>query len=160
MSNLHTIADRVKNVNVSTCLPLGDYEYFMNPKYKESFTMDGWFFTPATRKAHKNGNVSFIPNHLHLAAKKRIFHRKPNIFLGTGAPMDKHGFISLSLSSTYEREMIEASDIVIIEINPKMPRTFGDTVIHVNDIDYIIEADYQVPELEIVEPSEKDTIIG
>jgi acyl-CoA hydrolase len=122
--------------------------------------MDGWFFTPATRKAHKNGNVSFIPNHLHLAAKKRIFHRKPNIFLGTGAPMDKHGYVSLSLSTTYEREMIEASDIVIIEINPQMPRTFGDSVIHINDIDYVIEADYPVPELEIVEPSEKDKIIG
>lgn len=160
LSNLHTIADRVKNVNVSTCLPLGDYEYFMNPKYKESFQMDGWFFTPATRRAHKNGNVSFIPNHLHLAAKKRIFHRKPNIFLGTGAPMDKHGYVSLSLSTTYEREMIDASDIVIIEINPNMPRTFGDSVIHINDIDYVIEANYPVPELEIVEPSEKDTIIG
>ncbi len=160
LSRLHEIRDKVKNVNISTCLPVGDYEYFVNPENKESFLMEGWFYSPAIRKAHKNGNVSFIPNHLHLSATKRIYHRKPNIFLGTGSPMDKHGYISLSLSATYEREMIENADIVILEVNPNMPRTFGDTIIHVNDIDYIVEADYQVSQLGVVEPSEKDKVIG
>lgn len=157
---LHTIADKVKNVNVATCLPMGNYDYFVNPEYSESFLMEGWFYSPAIRKAHKNGNVSFIPNHLHLAASKRIYHRKPNVFIGTGSLMDKHGFISLSLSATYEREMIENADIVILEINPNMPRTFGDTIIHVSDVDYVVEADYPVPQLGVVEPSEKDKVIG
>ncbi|SDY91822.1 Acyl-CoA hydrolase [Proteiniborus ethanoligenes] len=160
LSKLHTIGDKVKNVNVATCLPMGNYDYFVNPEYRESFLMEGWFYSPAIRKAHKNGNVSFIPNHLHLAAPKRNFHRKPNVFLGTGSLMDKHGYISLSLSATYEREMIEDADIVILEINPNMPRTFGDTIIHISEIDYIIEANYPVPQLGVVEPSEKDKIIG
>lgn len=160
LSRLHEIAENVKNVNISTCLPIGDYEYFTNPEYSESFLMEGWFYSPAIRKAHKNGNVSFIPNHLHLSAPKRIFHRKPNVFLGTGSLMDKHGYISLSLSATYEREMIENADIVILEINPNMPRTFGDTIIHVSEVDYIVESNYSVPELPVVEPSEKDKIIG
>lgn len=160
LSRLHEVAENVKNVNISTCLPIGDYEYFTNPEYSESFLMEGWFYSPAIRKAHKNGNVSFIPNHLHLSAPKRIFHRKPNVFLGTGSLMDKHGYISLSLSATYEREMIENADIVILEINPNMPRTFGDTIIHVSEVDYIVESNYSVPELPVVEPSEKDKIIG
>lgn len=159
-AKLHTIADNVRNVNVATCLPMGAYDYFLNPEYKESFLMEGWFYSPAIRKAHKNGNVSFIPNHLHLSAHKRIYHRKPNVFLGTGSLMDKHGYISLSLSATYEREMIENADIVILEINPNMPRTFGDTIIHVNEVDYIVEVDYPVPELGEVQTSEKDKIIG
>jgi len=160
LKNLHTIADRVKNVNVTTCLPMGDYEYYMNPEYKESFFMDGWFYSPAIRKAHKTGNVSYIPNHLHLAAKKRLFHRKPNIFIGAGSLMDKHGYISLSLSTTYEREIMEHADIVIIEVNPNMPRTFGDSVVHIRDIDYVIEVDYKVPALAEVPITEKDRIIG
>lgn len=160
LSKLHTISDRVRNVNVATCLPIGDYDYFVNPEYKESFLMEGWFYSPSIRKAHKNGNVSFIPNHLHLAAAKRIHHRKPNVFIGTGSLMDKHGFISISLSATYEREMIENADIVILEVNPNMPRTFGDAIIHVSDIDYVVETDYPVPQLGTVEPSEKDKIIG
>ncbi len=160
LSKLHTVANKVRNVNVATCLPMGDYEYFVNPEYKESFLMEGWFYSPAIRKAHKNGNVSFIPNHLHLAAFKRIHHRKPNVFIGTGSLMDKHGFISLSLSATYEREMIENADIVILEVNPNMPRTFGDTIIHVSEVDYIVETSYPVPRLGVVEPSEKDKVIG
>ncbi|EOD00334.1 acetyl-CoA hydrolase/transferase family protein [Caldisalinibacter kiritimatiensis] len=160
LSKLHTIADRVENVNVTTCLPMANYEYFMNPEYKDSFFMDGWFYSPGIRKAHKNGNVSYIPNHLHLAAYKRLAHRKPNVFLGTAAPMDKHGYISLSLSATYEREMIDNADLVILEVNPNMPRTFGDTIIHISEVDYIVETDYQVPELPVLEPSDKDRIIG
>ncbi|NYB75697.1 acetyl-CoA hydrolase/transferase family protein [Sedimentibacter hydroxybenzoicus DSM 7310] len=160
LKNLHTIAGAVKDVNVTTCLPMGDYEYYMNPDYKDSFKMDGWFYSPAIRKAHKTGNISFIPNHLHLAAKKRLFHRKPNIYIGSGSLMDKHGYISLSLSATYERDIMENSDIVIIEINPNMPRTFGDTTVHINDIDYVIEVDYNVPALAEAEITEKDKKIG
>jgi acyl-CoA hydrolase len=157
---LHTISDKVKNVNVTNCLPLVDYEFFSSPKYKDSFFTEGWFYSPGLRKTHKNGNVSYIPNHLHLAATKRLAHRKPTVFLGTASLMDKHGYISLSLSATYEREMIENADLVILEVNPNMPRTFGDTIIHINEVDYIVETDYEVPELPVLEPSEKDRIIG
>ena len=160
LSRLHTIGDMVEDVNVATCLPMGGYEYFTNPEYSNSFLMEGWFYSPPIRKAHKNGSVSFIPNHLHLSAIKRIYHRKPNIFLGTGSQMDKHGYISLSLSATYEREMIENADLVILEVNPNMPRTFGDTIIHVSEVDHIVEVDYKVPELGTVAISDKDRIIG
>lgn len=160
LSQLHTRADQLEGVIISTCLPMGEYEYFMNPQYKESFLMEGWFYSPSIRKAHQHGNVSFIPNHLHLAATKRIVHRRPNVFVGTASPMDKHGYLSLSLSATYEREMIEHADLVIIEVNPNMPRTFGDTIIHISQLDYVIEAAYPVPQLPVVTPSEKDRVIG
>ena len=159
-TRLHEVADKVRNVTISTCLPVGNYEYFANPEYMDSFLMEGWFYSPAIRKAHKNGNVSFIPNHLHLAAFKRNYHMKPNIYVGSASVMDKHGYISLSLSATYEREMIENADLVILEVNPNMPRTFGDTIIHISEVDYIIETNYPVPELGVVEISEKDKIIG
>ncbi len=160
VSRIHEIADHVKNVTVVTCLPMGGYEYFQNPKYENSFRMEGWFYSPEIRKAHKNGNVSFIPNHLHLAAERRFDYKCPNIFIGTASPMDKHGYISLSLSATYERELMEYADLTILEINPNMPRTFGDTVIHISEIDYLIEQDYELPELPNTAPSEKDQLIG
>lgn len=157
---LHTIADRVKNVKVTTCLPMADAEYFQNIKFKESFHMDGWFYTNPIRKAHKNGTVSFIPNHLHLAGKKRLDHLKPNIYIGNATPPDKHGYVSLSTSNVYERRMIDAADIVILEVNPKLPRTFGDVELHVNEIDYMIETSYEIPELPDNEPNERDIKIG
>lgn len=160
LSKLHTISNKVKDVIVSTCLPILDYEYFSNVDYKDSFLMEGWFYTATMRKTHPKKTVSFIPNHLHSAGLKRLSNKKVNIFLGTASPMDRHGFLSLSLSATYERDMVENADLVILEVNPNMPRTFGDTVIHVSEIDYLIEVDYEVPEFPVALPLEKDRIIG
>lgn len=159
MNNIHTIADRVKNVTITNCLSMANGE-FLKKEYTEAFNIDGWFFSPPLRKAFKNGNVSFIPNHLHLAGWKRLDHVKPDIFVGTASMPDEHGFISLSTSNTYESQMIEKAGVVILEINPNYPRTFGDVEIHYTDIDYFIEADYKVPSLPDVVPNEKDQKIG
>ena len=160
MTNLHTIAGSVKDVLVSNCLPMGAYEFMVNPAYADTFQIDSWFYTPALRKAQANGNVSFIYNHLHLASFKRLCHRKPDIYVGIASMPDKHGYVSLSLSNTYELAMIREAKTVILEINPNAPRTFGDVQLHLNDIDYVIECDYPMPEIADAEPNEKDMIIG
>lgn len=159
LSELHTIANRVHNVTVTNCLPMNHFE-FMESDYKDSFYIDGWFFSPDLRKSFPNGNVSFIPNHLHFSATKRLAHRKPNVYIGSASSIDKHGYVSLSCSNTYERRMLEAADLVILEVNPNFPRTYGDVEIHLRDIDYVIETDYEVPALLDVIPNEKDEIIG
>ena len=160
LSNLHTIADRVKDVMVTNCLPLGVYEFMVNPAYKDSFRTESWFYTPVLRKAQSNGNVSFIPNHLHLSAYKRLCYRKPDIYVGICSMPDKHGYVSLSVSNTYEKVMIQNAKTVILECNPNAPRTFGDVQIHSTDIDYMIEVDYPLAELADTEPNEKDRVIG
>lgn len=161
MHELHTIAPDVTNVTVSNCLPILEAEFFMNPKYKKHFDVAGWFYTNTLRKIHHNGNISFIPNHLHLAGKKRFEYRKPNVFVTTVSSPDKHGYVSLSIQNVYERDAIDLADIVIFEINPNFPRTFGDNVVHISEADYIIEgANYPVPSIPDVAPNEKDLIIG
>lgn len=160
LSELHTIADRVSNVMVTNCLPMGAYEFMVNPAYRDSFRTESWFYTPVLRKAQPNGNVSFIPNHLHLSAYKRLCYRKPDIFVGICSMPDKHGYVSLSVSNTYEKEMIRNARTVILECNPNAPRTFGDVQIHSTDIDYLVNVDYPLPELADTVPNEKDRIIG
>ncbi|MCL2350663.1 MAG: 4-hydroxybutyrate--acetyl-CoA CoA transferase, partial [Defluviitaleaceae bacterium] len=160
MENVHLIANNsVSNVTITNCLPMSGGQ-FMDAEYRDYFNIDGWFYCPPMRGAHKNGNASFVPNHLHLAGVKRLSHAKPNIYVGVASMPDKHGYVSLSLSNTYERRMIEAADIVILEINPNFPRTFGDLEIHVSGVDYFIEADYAPPIIPDSEPSEKDRIIS
>jgi acyl-CoA hydrolase len=160
LRNLHTIADRVQHVNITNCLPFENAEFFVNPQYKSSFSVDSWFYGASLRKAHENGNISFIPNHLHLAGRKRFEHVKPNLFIGTATPPDKHGFLSLSLSNVYEKEAIDKADLVILEISSFYPRTFGDLEIHQSQIDYMVPVDYYPPVLPEIEPNEKDIAIG
>ncbi|MBP8640303.1 MAG: acetyl-CoA hydrolase/transferase family protein [Oscillospiraceae bacterium] len=158
MSRLHTIADRVRNVTVTNCLPTHPSEIY-DEKYADSFFVDGWFYSPELRKSHKNGNISFIPNHLHLSALKRLDYVRPNIFVGAASMPDKHGFVSLSLSNTYERRMLDAADMVILEINPNMPYTLG-SYVSVDEVDYFVQADYAAPTIAEAPFSEKDVIIG
>lgn len=160
MKNLHTVANRVESVTVTNCLPITDADFFTNEAFKNSFFLDSWFYNKSLRKASKHGNISFIPNHLHFAGKKRLDYKKPKLFITAATPPDKHGYMSLSTSNVYEKEMVEHAEIVVFEINPNFPRTFGDMEVHVRDVDYLVEANYPVPTLPNIEPNEKDMKIG
>lgn len=87
-------------------------------------------------------------------------YRSPNVFMGAVSPMDKHGYFSLSLSTVLEKDFIEHADIVILEINPRLPRTHGDTNVHISEIDFLIEVDRELPEYPPTNLTDKDRIIG
>ena len=159
LENLHTIADRVNNVTITNSLSMLQPQFY-EAQYKNSFNIDSMFFSPVTRGSHKNGNVYYVPNHLYLSASDRMKHITPDIFIGSATPPDKHWFMSLSLSNVYETQFIENAKLVILEINENFPRTFGDNEIHINDVDYLVKADYQPPLLPEIEPNEKDLKIG
>jgi acyl-CoA hydrolase len=156
---LHTLAGKVKDVHVGSCLNMLNYEYITSPACVDTFVHESWFFTPALRAAYKNGNVTYIPNHLSLATKNFLSFRKINIFAAMVSWPDEHGYMSF-LSNVYEKEMADAADIVILEINKKCPRTFGENQIHLDEVDYLIAVDYAVPELPDAEPTENDKKIA
>ncbi len=56
--------------------------------------------------------------------------------------------------------MIKNADKVIIEINPSLPRTFGDTTIHISEVDHVLEVDLPIPALPVQDLTEKDLVIG
>jgi acyl-CoA hydrolase len=160
LSHLHKIKDRVENVSVVSAMLQGQYDFFMKPEMKGHFLLDSWFYTEAPRKAHPLETVSYVPLQLHQFSRRRIAYRLPDIFLGSVSPMDRHGFFSLSLSTVHEKDFIEKAGLVIMEVNPRLPRTHGDTNVHISEIDYLIEVDHELPEYPPVIPNEKDYVIG
>lgn len=158
--NLHKVSERLQHITVDNCLPTAKYDFVLNEAYKDHFTVNSWFFSGDIRHAFSHGNIAFIPNQLHFAGLRRMDHIKPNIFVGNCTPPDKHGFVSLSLSNVYEKEMLMAADIVILEANPNFPKTWGDLEVHESDVDYFIRVDYMPPVLPDTEPNEKDSAIG
>ncbi len=159
MGDLHTIADRVKDVTVTNCLPTHPSEIYQ-AQYADSFDVAGWFFAKQLRDAFPNGNTSYIPNNLHFAGTKRFQHARPTIFVGAASMPDKHGYISLSLSNVYEAQAMELADITILETNPNMPFTLGDAFVHVSEVDYLVAADYAPPILPDAPFNDKDKAIG
>lgn len=162
MDRLHILAPKVSDVRVFSVLTLKAYDFYMKPEMKGHFELASWFHAPGSRAALKagTGTVTFVPNMLHRAATDRIHARPPEVFIGTCTPPDKNGFVSLSLGITYEKDIIEAAKYVILEVNPRLPRTHGDTHLHVSRVDWFVEHAQEVPSLPEPQPSETDLKIG
>lgn len=162
MSRFHIVGDRVENVRVFSVLTLKEYDFYMKKEMQGHFELASWFHAPGSRAALKagTGTVTYVPNMLHRAATDRIHARRPDIFFGTCTPPDKHGFVSLSLGITYEKDIMDHARIVVLEVNPRLPRTFGDTQVHVSKVDYFVEHDQEVPSLPAPVPNQTDLTIG
>jgi acyl-CoA hydrolase len=162
MARLHTLAPRVRDVRVFSVLTLRPYDFYMKPEMQGHFELASWFHAPGSRGAIKAGagTVTYVPNMLHRAATDRIHARPPEVFIGTCTPPDRNGFVSLSLGITYEKDILEHSRYVILEVNPQLPRTFGDTHLHVTQATWFVEHDQEVPSLPAPEPSATDLTIG
>ncbi len=161
LNSLHKIKDRVKNVKIITCLLLKDYEFLKYSGRENSpFILESWYLSDFERKVYSEGRATYIPNNLHRAGIEKISCEKIDYFIGTATPMDEKGFFSLSLSLVYEKEMIEAARVKILEINENLPKTFGDTSVFIDEVDFVVEHNSPLPEFPFIEPSEVEQKIG
>lgn len=160
LSRLHTIADRVEDVTITSCLATAPGEYLSEQYLEKAFKVESWFYSPVLRRLHKTGRVSFIPNHLHFAGTKRLFHRHTNIFVCSGSMPDENGRIRFSCSNVYEAQIAKEADLVIMEISPNIPCIMGDNTIEWADVDFVVKADYYLPTIPDTPPNELDTAIG
>ena len=100
-------------------------------------------------KRIQSGEVDFIP--ANLMEIPFIFSRKAqrvDIAVITVSPPDSKGFMSLGIASDVAKIVIKQAKFVVAEVNPAMPVTYGDTFIHTNQVNYIIESDLPLPERE------------
>jgi acyl-CoA hydrolase len=162
MSKFHLAKDRVENVNVFSVLTLKAYEFYINPEMKGHFELCSWFHAQGSRQAinQGTGTVSYVPNMLHRAATDRLKVRRPHLFVGTCTPPDDKGFVSLSLGITYEKDILENATISVLEVNNQLPRTQGDTHVHLSEVDYFVEHHQTPPTLPSPEPDEEALRIG
>lgn len=162
MSKFHLAKERVHAVKVFSVLTLKPYDFYMLPEMKGHFELCSWFHAPGSRKAlkEKTGTVTYVPNMLHRAASDRMKVRRPHMFVGTCTPPDDKGFVSLSLGITYEKDILEAAEISVLEVNDQLPRTFGDTQVHVSEVDFFVEFSQMPPTLPSPNPDEVAMAIG
>jgi acyl-CoA hydrolase len=162
MSKFHLAADRVTDVKVFSVLTLKPYDFYMKPEMKGHFELCSWFHAPGSRQAmaEGTGTVTFVPNMLHRAATDRLKVRRPHMFIGTCTPPDENGFVSLSLGITYEKDILEHAEIVVLEVNELLPRTLGDTHVHIDDVTWFVEHSQLPPVLPSPQPDEEALRIG
>ncbi len=155
-------AQQVENVHFWTCLPMRPYDIFAKAEMAGHIFNENWFYSYTDRQVHPEGRVSYIPNNLHSASSEKLVatHGKLDVFFGTATPPDKDGYLSLSLGLVVQRDLFEAADLKIIEVNENLPFTYGDTLIHISEVDYLVENHVPVVELSSTPPTEVEQQIG
>ena len=134
---------------------------YAKPELADSFRALSIFVPNNLRNAMRNGSADTIPAFL---GEVPFLFRSGQIpvdvaFLNVSPP-DDEGFCSYGISSDIAFSAAECARIVIAQVNPNMPRTFGDPVIHVSRFAAAVWADDPLVEVPTPEPEPKDITIG
>ncbi|GAA3650841.1 acetyl-CoA hydrolase/transferase family protein [Flavivirga jejuensis] len=133
---------------------------YVDPELKDSFHTSAFFIGGNVRKMVGN-TVDYIPVFLSdIPSLFREGYMDLDVVLVNVSPPDKHGFCSLGVSVDIVISAIERGKRVIAQINPKMPRTFGDALVHLNKFSACVLVEEDIYEMKFVAPSEKEKAIG
>jgi 4-hydroxybutyrate CoA-transferase len=160
VSALTDRAPDVTDVTVVHHLTLGATPY-LEGETAQHFRCNDMFVGENTRAAVNEGRADYVPVHLHEMA--RLFRRqviKLDAALVVVSPPDEHGFCSFGIEVGVTKPAALASGMIIAEVNRQMPRTLGDSFIHVSKIDAFVEVDHAMDEFRPSPPSEVERTIG
>lgn len=140
-------ASELKHVEIVSLSTLGDLQ-LQDTENPSSFYFNALFVSANIRNAVNEQRGDYIP--VFLSEIPRLFLRgllPVDVAMIHVSPPDKHGYCSLGVSVDITKAALKQSKIVIAQVNRNMPRTLGDGLISIRDIDYLVEADTDLPEV-------------
>ena len=152
--------DDLMDVQLYHILIVGDLPYLKEGMEKH-FQHQAFFIGGNARKAVNEGRANFIP--IFLSEVTLLFKRGiivPDIALINVSPPDDHGYCSYGIDVGNIKTPTEKAKVVIAQINHAMPRGLGNSFIHLNKIDYIVEHDEPLMELPQVDPNASKEVLA
>jgi acyl-CoA hydrolase len=153
-------AGQVRNVEVVHLLGLGD-AYYNQPQFAESFRHNALFIGPNMRQSIQDGNADYIP--IHLGEIEGLFRDKRvelDVALLHVSTPDRHGYCSLGVSVETTLTAARCARIRIAQVNKRMPRTFGNTFMHISEFNAIVECSEELPEIHSEKTTEEHRLIA
>ena len=136
-------APALRDVRLLHALTFGPARYAA-PEHAASFRVTTFFISPNVREAVAAGRADFVPVFLHETGR---LCQDLDWALVQLSPPDRHGFCSTGVSADVTVAALRTARHVAAEINPRMPRTLGDTLVHIDRLARITEVDRPLPEL-------------
>ncbi len=153
-------ADELRNVEIVHLHTEGEAPYAA-AELSQSFRVNSFFVGANVREAVNAGRADYIPVFLsEIPALFRLGILPLDVALVHVSPPDRHGFCSLGISVDIARAAADRAGYVIAQVNPQMPRTHGDALLHLDNIDALVEVDDPIPEVPVPELTEVDLAIG
>jgi acetyl-CoA hydrolase len=153
-------APELQDVEIIHVLTAGTSAW-VTPEASTAFRDNSLFIGPNVRAAVQQGRADFTP--VFLSEIPRLFregHLPIDVALISVSPPDEHGYCSYGVEVGVTKPAVECARVVIAEINPRMPRVWGNSFIHVSQIDYCVQVDYPLPEFQQGEPAPLYSLIG
>lgn len=150
-------ANQLENIELNHLLLFGEDPFYDKPQISNN----AWFLGPAIRKAVNEGKSNYIPIFLReIAMLVRGGNWPIDVALINVSPPDRFGYMSYGIEVSVTKPCTEAAKLVIAQVNSKMPRTLGDSFIHVSEVDYFVLGEEELYELPMKECSEVEMQIG
>ena len=112
------------------------------------------------RKAINEKRADFMPSFYYQIPRSIDEFVKPDVFYAMVSPMDEHGYFSFGTSISNAITMKKAAKRIYLEVNPNMPRTHGNSFIHITEADALCHVNNILPELKSSYISKNEMIIG
>lgn len=150
----------LQNVEIAHVLLFGD-DPLSKPGMEGHFRHNSLFVGPADRSAVNEGRADYIPIFLY-----EIPHLFQSGELGIDvafmhlSPPDEHGFMSYGVECLASKAAAETAKSVVAQVNEKMPRTLGDSFIHVSRVSKVVEISQELPQLEPIPFTDVEEKIG
>lgn len=160
---IEALCDRyseIKDVEIFHIHTEGPARYTSAP-YRDSFRVNSCFASGNVREAVNSSYGAYIPiflSEIHLLFRRNILPL--DVAFIQVSPPDKHGYCSLGVSVDITLPAIQTAKKVIAQINPNVPRTHGDGIIHISRIDAATETNNPIHSPGITAPSEVEQQIG
>ena len=159
------IAERIRNsditgVKVQALLDAYPFEFYTDPTLAGKMTGYSWFSSSAARKAVNAGYADIIPAYYRDFPTRIRTEYDYDAVCVEVAPMDRHGYFSLALNGSYIDAMFDKTKRIFLEVNDRQPRGLCGSLIHISQVDAIVEYNHDLPVLPPVQLDEVSKTIG
>jgi butyryl-CoA:acetate CoA-transferase len=126
------------------------------------FAYHNLHFSASDRKICDQGLCWFVPILYHEVPRYYRENCTVDVAMLPVASMDARGYFNFSLSNSFSRAICDVAKTILLEVNPSLPICLGGTQesIHLSEVDLIVEADWKIPELPVIVPSDVDKRIA
>ena len=152
--------DELKDVEITHVLLLGD-DPLSKPEMEGHFRHNSLFVGPADRAAVNEGRADYIPVFLYEIPSFFYSGLLPvDVAFLHVSPPDEHGFMSFGVECLASKSAAETARVVVAQVNDRMPRTLGDSFIHISKVAKLVEISEKLPELKSPPFTEVEKKIG
>ncbi len=137
----------LRDVELTFISVQGDIE-LDKPQYADAFHINCMFVSESVRKAVNEGRADFIP--VFLSDIPDLFRKeiKIDVALVQVSPPDEHGYCSLGVSVDIARTAVNTATHIIAQVNPRVPRTHGDSLVHTKRFTSMVFHEEELPQVD------------